>query len=102
VVVDAGRKAIGCEYGLPVPVAGDAKPVKVGEEHTILNWSGQPPRLGERVLLRPSNVGMTFYCHDRAWLVRDGLLVESVVTSAARHRRAARFPAHPLGIENGR
>lgn len=98
VVVDAGRKAIGCEYGPPIPMEVDAEPVKVGEEHTVLSWSGHLPQLGERVVLRPSNVGMTFYCHDQAWLVRGGTLVERVVTSAARHRKAARFREYPLKL----
>ncbi len=41
---------------------------------------------------------MTFYCHDQAWLVRGGTLVERVVTSAARHRKAARFREYPLKL----
>ena len=74
-VVDAGLKALGCQYGAPTVLGLEAEAVKVAEEHTILRIpEGRDgmPELGGRVLLRPSSVSMTFPFYSQAWLVRDG------------------------------
>lgn len=85
VVVDAGRKTLGCEYGLPVPIDDNAVAVAISEEHTVLEWRGAPPPLGSVLLLRPSQVRTTFNLHDRAWLVgRDGSSREIPVAARGR------------------
>jgi D-serine deaminase-like pyridoxal phosphate-dependent protein len=72
-VVDAGRRAIGCDYGPPVPLDPAATTVKVTDDHTILDWEGDPPPLGSKVEMRPSQNRTTFMLNRRAWLVRpDG------------------------------
>lgn len=82
VVLDAGRKTIGCDYGPPIPLADGATTVTVSEEHTVVSWRGPLPRLGDRVALRPSHVRTTFNLHDSVWLVRGSQLVERVPVSA--------------------
>jgi D-serine deaminase-like pyridoxal phosphate-dependent protein len=77
VVVDAGRKTLGCEYGPPLTIEDPAVVVAISEEHTVLEWPGPPPPLGSILLLRPSQVRTTFNLHDRAWVVRrDGSMCE--------------------------
>ena len=76
VVVDAGRKAIGCEYGLPAPLDEHARAVSISDEHLVIEWAGTSPRLGEQVRLRPSQVRTTFNLHDRVWLMRDDRIVD--------------------------
>ncbi len=76
VVVDAGRKTIGCEYGLPAPLDEHAQAVSISDEHLIIEWTKTPPLLGEQVRLRPSQVRTTFNLHDRVWLVRDDRIID--------------------------
>lgn len=80
-VVDVGRKTAGCEYGLPRPEA-TAKACAVSEEHTVLEWSEDPPAIGEKILLVPSNIRTTFNLHDTAWLVRGDEIVERLEVTA--------------------
>lgn len=80
-VVDVGRKTVGCEYGLPRPPE-DAVARSVSEEHTVLEWTGRAPALGETVRLVPSHVRTTFNLHDTAWLVEGDEIVERLDVTA--------------------
>jgi D-serine deaminase-like pyridoxal phosphate-dependent protein len=82
VIVDVGRKTIGCDYGPPAPIDERGKTVAVSEEHTTLAWRGKPPELGARVFLRPSHVRTTFNLYDFVWLARDGRVAEQLPVSA--------------------
>ncbi|MPY90165.1 MAG: metal-activated pyridoxal enzyme [Luteitalea sp.] len=84
-VVDAGRKTLGCEYGLPLTIEEGRVAVSISEEHTVFEWPGTPPPLGTIVLLRPSQVRTTFNLHDRAWVVgRDASIREVAVEARGR------------------
>ena len=83
-VLDAGRKSIGCENGLPEALLPGASVLKINEEHTLLSCQ-RPVELGNRVMLFPSKVPTTFNLHDRVWLIR-GDLVERAVPITARGR----------------
>lgn len=83
VVVDVGRKTVGCDYGPPVPMlAGGATVAAVSEEHTVLRWPGPTPQLGDRVQLRPGHIRTTFNLHDTAWLARGERIVGPVPVAA--------------------
>jgi D-serine deaminase-like pyridoxal phosphate-dependent protein len=87
-VVDAGWKALGCHYGDPVPIGVAAKVVKIGEEHTVLRLHcsrDASPGVGDRLLLRPSHVGMTFALHNRVWLIRAGRVETCVPAGVYAH-----------------
>lgn len=81
-VLDAGRKTIGCDTGMPVPADPSARTVAVSEEHVMVGWKQGVPSLGRRVQLRPSHVRTTFNLHDRAYLVRGGEVVDVVGVEA--------------------
>jgi D-serine deaminase-like pyridoxal phosphate-dependent protein len=80
-VLDAGRKSIGCENGLPEAVLPGGSVLKINEEHTILHCQ-QTPALGSRVMLFPSKVPTTFNLHDRVWLVRGKAVERSAPVTA--------------------
>jgi D-threonine aldolase len=74
-VLDAGWKALGCEYGNPEAIGIRARVERLGEEHVVLRLNDPQsaiPAVGDRLLLRASHVGMTFALHQRAWLIRAG------------------------------
>jgi D-serine deaminase-like pyridoxal phosphate-dependent protein len=72
-VVDAGRRTIGCDYGAPTPLDPAATTVRVTDDHTILDWKGEPPPLGSKIELRPSQNRTTFAFNRQVWLVgQDG------------------------------
>jgi D-serine deaminase-like pyridoxal phosphate-dependent protein len=81
-VVDAGRKTVGCEYGLPQAIDEEAVAVSISEEHTVLAWQGGPPPLGSLVLFRPSQVRTTFNLHDRVWIVGPDASMREVCVEA--------------------
>ena len=83
-VLDAGRKSITIDAGLPRVSLNGATVVAVNEEHTVVH-TPTPPPLATRVLLTPSKVPTTFNLHDRIWLIR-GATVERSVPVAARGR----------------
>ncbi len=83
-VLDAGRKSLTIDAGLPKVSIGGATVVAVNEEHTVLKTTA-PPALASRVMLTPSKVPTTFNLHDRVWLTR-GSAVERSVPVAARGR----------------
>ena len=85
VVVDAGRKTVGCDYGLPTPLLGGLSTISVIEEHTVIAYSGKAPQLGDRIELRPSNIRTTFNLHEGVWLLRGDEVID-YVSVAARGR----------------
>ena len=52
------------------------------EEHTIVEWPGEPPELGDRAALRPGHVRTTFNLHDRVWLVEGASVVDRLPVTA--------------------
>ena len=83
IVLDAGRKSISCDLGLPVPNDAPATTLSTHEEHTTLEWHGRPPRLGTAVALRPLNTRLTFNLHRWAWLARGDDIIDRVPVAAA-------------------
>ena len=84
-VLDAGRKSIASDYGPPQPLADGAEIAAFNEEHTILRFdpaAGTAPALGQRVLLRPKHVRLTFNLHDVVWLADTDGSVEKMPVSA--------------------
>ena len=81
VVVDLGRKTVGCEYGLPAPLGG-AVSIAISEEHTVIEYVGETPRIGELIRLLPSQVRTTFNLHDVAWLIQDDEVCERLDVTA--------------------
>jgi len=76
IVLDAGWRAMGCEYGPPVPLDPRAHIRALGDEHTTLVWDGKPPQLGSHVRLRPSQNRTTFNLHRVVWLEKEDCIVE--------------------------
>jgi D-serine deaminase-like pyridoxal phosphate-dependent protein len=70
VVLDVGRKSIAGDYGPPEPLLQGATVTGFHEEHTTLRFDegATMPELGDRVLLRPEHVRLTFNLNDVAWL----------------------------------
>jgi D-serine deaminase-like pyridoxal phosphate-dependent protein len=82
VVLDAGRKSLACDRGLPAVAGGGCQVQDVNEEHTILAWrDGQPP-VGARVALWPGHVPLTFNLHPTVWLARGDAVVEELPVAA--------------------
>jgi len=80
VVLDCGMKSITHEFGLPIVLDPPGlELVHLSEEHGACRVA-QPPcalRPGDRVRLLPTHCCTTVNLHDRYWVVRDGLLVET-------------------------
>jgi len=87
IVVDAGRKSVGCDQGAPVPLGLRAEVSRVSEEHVVLACDGAEPELGELVYLRPTHVRTTFNLHDDFWLVRQGVPTARVAVAARGRSR---------------
>ncbi len=87
-VVDAGKKSISEDRGLPVAVEPEgAEVLGLSEEHVRLRVSGPASslRVGDRVRLRPMHGDTTINLHSHYFCTRRGHL-ESVVEIAARGR----------------
>jgi D-serine deaminase-like pyridoxal phosphate-dependent protein len=82
VVVDVGRRTVGCDSGLPIALVPGATTIRVNDEHTVLTWPGELPPLGTQVSLRPSQNRTTFNLHEVVWLARNGQVAESTPISA--------------------
>lgn len=78
IVVDAGRRVIGCCYGPPLPISSEAEVLRVTDDHTMLRWNGALPPLGSRQPLRPSSNRTTFRLNREAWLVGEDGMAEHV------------------------
>lgn len=86
VVLDVGRRAVGLEYGPPVPRGLAVRHVSVNDEHTILELEGDGlPALGDQLDLVPGQIRTTFNLYDRVWTSRGGML-EACWPVAARGR----------------
>ena len=75
VVLDAGRRVIGLEYGPPVPSGFVARGISLGDEHAIIEMADPLPELGSTLDLVPGQIRTTFNLHDRVWASRGGRLV---------------------------
>ena len=88
VVIDAGRKSIASDYGPPRPLDAAAEVTAFNEEHTVLRFDpavGAPPALGERMILQPAHVRLTFNLHDFVWLAHpDGSACKAQVAARGR------------------
>jgi len=88
VVIDAGRKSIASDYGPPRPRNPAAEVTAFNEEHTVLRFDpsiGSPPALGERMILQPGHVRLTFNLHDFVWLAHpDGSVSKAQVAARGR------------------
>jgi D-serine deaminase-like pyridoxal phosphate-dependent protein len=76
VVLDAGRRVFGLEYGPPVPAGFEGRVTAVNDEHTIVDMD-PVPALGSRLDLVPGQIRTTFNLHDRVWVTRGGRLVDA-------------------------
>ncbi len=81
VVLDAGRRVMGMEYGPPVLTGIDGHVVAVSDEHTTVEVPDAPP-IGATVDLVPGQIRTTFNLHDQVWLSRGGEVLEAVPVSA--------------------
>jgi D-serine deaminase-like pyridoxal phosphate-dependent protein len=82
VVLDVGRRAVGVEYGPPVPHGFEAVEVVVNDEHAIVTMSGPLPALGDQLDLVPGQIRTTFNLHDHVWVSRGGQIVDRWPVSA--------------------
>ena len=82
-VADVGLKALGMDHGNPEVDGYDVW--FCSDEHVTFaikrdpNSQGAPtflPKVGERVLVAPAHVDPTMSQHERAWVHRDGLVVD--------------------------
>jgi D-serine deaminase-like pyridoxal phosphate-dependent protein len=81
VVIDVGRKSIASDYGPPRPLNPAAVVTAFNEEHTVLRFDPSvesPPALGERIILEPGHVRLTFNLHDYVWLAHQDGTVSKV------------------------
>jgi D-serine deaminase-like pyridoxal phosphate-dependent protein len=75
-VADAGLKAMGNEFGLPVVMnAPEAKARGVAEEH--LPVDGLKAAVGDKIRVIPSHGCTTCNLHRRMWILRGATLEES-------------------------
>ncbi|MFM7745223.1 MAG: alanine racemase [Actinomycetota bacterium] len=82
-VADVGLKALGMDHGNPEVDGYDVW--FCSDEHVTFaikrdpNSHGAPtflPKIGERVLVTPAHIDPTMSQHERAWVHRDGLVVD--------------------------
>ena len=76
VVVDAGRRVVGVEYGPPVPIGFVAKDLWISDEHITIEMDDPVPPLGSRLDFAPGQIRTTFNLHDHVWVSRDGRLID--------------------------
>jgi D-serine deaminase-like pyridoxal phosphate-dependent protein len=76
VVLDAGRRAIGVEYGPPLPGDFAGRVIAVSDEHTIVEVADPAPPLGATLDLIPGQIRTTFNLHDQVWVTRGGRIVD--------------------------
>jgi D-serine deaminase-like pyridoxal phosphate-dependent protein len=76
VVLDVGRRAVGMEYGPPVPIGFAASRVSVSDEHATIEQPNPFPQLGDTCDLWPGQIRTTFNLHDHVWVARAGKLID--------------------------
>ena len=85
-VLDAGRKSISIDRGMPkvLGIPG-AEVVSLSEEHAVVRLSGggRKPDVGEKVAMLPMHGDTTIAMHSHYFVARDGWL-ESVIEIAGR------------------
>ena len=86
-IVDAGKKALTEEFGLPQATLPGAELVRLSEEHGILKLApeAQGLKVNDQVQLIPSHGCTTINLHDRYYGLRGGRL-EITWPVAARGR----------------
>jgi D-serine deaminase-like pyridoxal phosphate-dependent protein len=82
IVLDAGRRVLGVEYGPPLPSGFAGEVVAVSDEHTTVEITGAVPPLGAELDLVPGQVRTTFNLHDWVWVERRGQVIEAWPVSA--------------------
>ena len=82
IVVDVGRRVVGMEYGLPLPIDFSATGIWISDEHATIDMADPLPALGSQVDLRPGQIRTTFNLHDHVWLLRNGEVVDCWPISA--------------------
>lgn len=72
-VLDAGSKAISRDFGTPVIKGRQGEKVtKLAEEHTLVETTGDVPRVGERREVLPAHCCATMNLHRQCVAVRGG------------------------------
>lgn len=87
VVLDAGRRTIGCDYGLPLSLDPRGKVQSIGDEHVVMEWEGCLPELGSEIRIRPTQNRTTFNLHEECWLIDNGTLLERIPIQGRRGSR---------------
>lgn len=82
IVVDVGRKTIGCEYGLPTLIGLEGCTRVISEEHSVVECAGSPPPLGSIVRLRPGQIRTTCNLYDHVYLHEGRTRVHKVPVAA--------------------
>jgi D-serine deaminase-like pyridoxal phosphate-dependent protein len=75
IVLDAGRRSVGMEYGPPLPLGLTARSIMVSDEHTTIWVDGPTQAVGDQVDLVPGQVRTTFNLHDEVVASRAGAVV---------------------------
>lgn len=72
-VLDAGAKRLGVDWGVPLLVGFEAEHRYTAEEHTVFGLrDGRRPRVGERLAMLPGHACTTMSLHAVAHACRDG------------------------------
>ena len=82
VVLDAGRRVVGMEYGPPVPVGFAVERIAVSDEHATIFMADPLPELGSQLDLTPGQIRTTFNLHDDVWISRGGHFIDRWPISA--------------------
>jgi D-serine deaminase-like pyridoxal phosphate-dependent protein len=84
-VIDAGSKALSLDLGAHGSavvngygkiVGRDALLTRLSEEHGVITHSGESFQVGDRLRIIPNHACATVNLHDRAYLVRDGAILD--------------------------
>jgi D-threonine aldolase len=76
-VCDAGLKSLGMDHGNPTFEDDRFDVLVVSDEHVTFTWvDGEPPRVGDRVVLIPAHVDPTVAYHERLHLVRGDQVLD--------------------------
>lgn len=85
-VLDAGAKRLGIDWGEPLLVGFDAEYRYTAEEHTVLGLrGGRRPRVGERLALLPGHACTTMSLHAVAHACRGGSVEQLFAIDARDH-----------------
>ena len=76
VVLNAGRRVVGMEYGPPTPIGFTAERIAVSDEHATIVMPDPLPPLGSQLDMTPGQIRTTFNLHDFVWLSRGGQIVD--------------------------